>query len=304
MDRLSVTLSNLKLDNPVIPASGTFGFGYGFDEFYDINILGSISIKGTTLNERFGNLTPRIAETPCGLLNAVGLQNPGIHSVINEELVKLSKVYHKKIVFNVSGFSVDEYVACAKLIDNLEQVGIIEVNISCPNVKHGGISFGSDCQSASLITRKMREVTTKPLYIKLSPNVTDIKPIAKAVEDAGADGISLINTLIGMRFDLRTGKPILKNLTGGLSGPCIFPIALKMVYEVYKTVNIPIIGIGGISSAYDVIEMMSAGATAVQVGSYNLINPFACKEIIEDLPKVMDDLKIDKLSNIIGRAHK
>lgn len=304
MGRLNVTLNGWTLDNPVIPASGTFGFGYGFQEFYDINILGSISIKGTTLNERFGNPTPRIAEVSSGLLNAVGLQNPGIHKVIDYELKELEKIYKKKIVFNVSGFSLEEYVECAKLIDKLDIVGIIEVNVSCPNVKHGGLSFGSTPENAALVTREMRKVTTKPLFIKLSPNVTDIVAIARAVEEAGADGICLINTLVGMRFDLKTGKPILANKTGGLSGPAIFSVALRMVYDVYNAVNIPIIGVGGISSAQDVIEMMYAGATAVEIGSYNLINPYACKEIIDDLPNVMDELNIDKLEDIIGRAHK
>lgn len=304
MGRLNVTLNGWTLDNPVIPASGTFGFGYGFQEFYDVNILGSISIKGTTLNERFGNPTPRIAEVSSGLLNAVGLQNPGIHKVIDYELKELEKIYKKKIVFNVSGFSLEEYVECAKLIDKLDIVGIIEVNVSCPNVKHGGLSFGSNPENAALVTREMRKVTTKPLFIKLSPNVTDIVAIARAVEEAGADGICLINTLVGMRFDLKTGKPILANKTGGLSGPAIFSVALRMVYDVYNAVKIPIIGVGGISSAQDVIEMMYAGATAVEIGSYNLINPYACKEIIDDLPNVMDELNIDKLEDIIGRAHK
>lgn len=304
MERLNIKLLDLELDNPIIPASGTYGFGYDYLDFYDPNILGSISLKGTTLNPRFGNLTPRIAECSSGLLNSVGLQNPGIHKVIEEELVKLDKVYNKKIVFNVSGFSVEEYVECCKLLNDVDKVGIIEVNISCPNVKDGGISFGSDCNNASLITREVKKVTNKPVFIKLSPNVTNIVEIAKACEDAGADGISMINTLIGSRFNLKTGKPILHNVTGGFSGPAILPIALRMVYDVYKNVSIPIIGMGGISSAYDVIEMMYAGASAIQIGSANLVDPYVCKKIIDELPKVMDELGIDKLSDIIGRAHR
>lgn len=304
MERLNIKLLDLELDNPIIPASGTYGFGYDYLDFYDPNILGSISLKGTTLNSRFGNLTPRIAECSSGLLNSVGLQNPGIHKVIEEELVKLDKVYNKKIVFNVSGFSVEEYVECCKLLNDVDKVGIIEVNISCPNVKDGGISFGSDCNNASLITREVKKVTNKPVFIKLSPNVTNIVEIAKACEDAGADGISMINTLIGSRFNLKTGKPILNNVTGGFSGPAILPIALRMVYDVYKNVSIPIIGMGGISSANDVIEMMYAGASAIQIGSANLVDPYVCKKIIDELPKVMDELGIDKLSDIIGRAHR
>ncbi len=304
MERLNIKLLDLELDNPIIPASGTYGFGYDYLDFYDPNILGSISLKGTTLNPRFGNLTPRIAECSSGLLNSVGLQNPGIHKVIEEELVKLDKVYNKKIVFNVSGFSVEEYVECCKLLNDVDKVGIIEVNISCPNVKDGGISFGSDCNNASLITREVKKVTNKPVFIKLSPNVTNIVEIAKACEDAGADGISMINTLIGSRFNLKTGKPILNNVTGGFSGPAILPIALRMVYDVYKNVSIPIIGMGGISSANDVIEMMYAGASAIQIGSANLVDPYVCKKIIDELPKVMDELGIDKLSDIIGRAHR
>ena len=304
MERLNIKLLDLELDNPIIPASGTYGFGYDYLDFYDPNILGSISLKGTTLNPRFGNLTPRIAECSSGLLNSVGLQNPGIHKVIEEELVKLDKVYNKKIVFNVSGFSVEEYVECCKLLNDVDKVGIIEFNISCPNVKDGGISFGSDCNNASLITREVKKVTNKPVFIKLSPNVTNIVEIAKACEDAGADGISMINTLIGSRFNLKTGKPILNNVTGGFSGPAILPIALRMVYDVYKNVSIPIIGMGGISSANDVIEMMYAGASAIQIGSANLVDPYVCKKIIDELPKVMDELGIDKLSDIIGRAHR
>ena len=304
MERLKVKLNDFELENPIIPASGTFGFGYDYVEFYDVNILGSISLKGTTLNPRFGNDTPRIAECNMGMLNSVGLQNPGIHKVINEELKKCEEVYSKKIIFNLSGFSKEEYVECAKLLDSVDKVGIIEVNISCPNVKHGGISFGVDTQSAALITKSVKEVTSKPVFVKLSPNVTNIVEIAKAVEEAGADGISMINTLLGARFNLKTGKPILHNISGGFSGPAVFPVALRMVYDVYKNVSIPIIGIGGISSAYDVIEMMYAGASAVQIGTANLVDPYACKKIIEDLPKVMDELKIDKLTDIIGRAHR
>ncbi|NLC96427.1 MAG: dihydroorotate dehydrogenase [Erysipelotrichaceae bacterium] len=304
MERLKVKLNNLELDNPVIPASGTYGFGYDYLDFYDPNILGSISLKGTTLHPRFGNVTPRIAECHMGMLNSVGLQNPGIHKVIEEELVKLDKIYHKKIIFNVSGFNIDEYVECVRLLDNIDKVGIIEVNISCPNVKDGGLSFGSDCSSAASVTKEVRKVTTKPLFIKLSPNVSNIADIAKSCEDEGADGISMINTLIGARFNLKTGKPILHNVTGGFSGPAILPVALRMVYEVYERVNIPIIGIGGISSAYDVIEMMYAGASAIQIGSSNLVDPYTCKKVIDDLPLVMDELNIKKITDIIGRAHK
>ena len=304
MGRLSVNLSGLKLDNPLIPASGTFGFGYEFAEYYDINILGSISLKGTTLNPRFGNPTSRIAECYSGLINSVGLQNPGVEKVISEELPKLKAVFNKKAIANVSGFSIEEYVDCASRLDKEDIIGLIEVNISCPNVSHGGMSFGTDPKMAYEVTNAVKAVCKKPVYVKLSPNVTDIIAIAKACEEAGADGISLINTLLGARFDLKTGKPIIANIMGGLSGPCIKPVALRMVYQVYKAVNIPIIGIGGISSAEDVIEFMSAGATAVQVGAYNLVNPYACKEIIEDLPQLMDKLKIDKLQDIVGRAHR
>ncbi len=302
--RLSVSLSGWELDNPVIPASGTFGFGYEFTDFYDINILGSIATKGTTLHPRFGNPTPRIAECDRGMINAVGLQNPGVDKVISEELVKLSAVYHKKIVANVSGFSVEEYVECARRMDAQPIVGIIEVNISCPNVHGGGMSFGVDPQAAGEITRAVKAVTTKPVYIKLSPNVTDITAIAKACEQAGADGLSLINTLLGARFDLRTGKPVIANVMGGFSGPAIKPVALRMVYQVYEAVSIPIIGIGGLCCAQDVIEMMSAGATAVQIGAENLRNPYVCKEIIEQLPSLLDRLNIASLSEIIGRAHQ
>lgn len=301
--RLRVKLNELVLDNPIIPASGTFGFGYEFTQFYDIECLGSISIKGTTSEGRFGNPTPRIAECNAGMLNSVGLQNPGVDQVINHELVKLKEVYSKKIIANISGFSVEDYVLCASKMDKVEEVGIIEVNISCPNVDHGGMAFGTDPLMAASICKAVKEVSTKPVYIKLSPNVTDIVAIAKAVEAAGADGISMINTLSGMRIDCKSRKPILANKMGGLSGPAIFPVALRMVYQVYEAVSIPIIGMGGIATAYDVIEMMMAGASAVQIGAENLRNPYACKKIIDDLPGVMDELQIKDLQEIIGRAH-
>jgi dihydroorotate dehydrogenase (NAD+) catalytic subunit len=304
MGRLDVNLSGLMLDNPIIPASGTFGYGYEFMEFYDINILGSFSCKGTTLDSRFGNPLPRIAECDRGMINSVGLQNPGLKKVITEEFVKLKEVYKKKIIANISGFSIDEYIECAKAMDKEDIVGIIEVNISCPNVQHGGMSFGTDPKQAYQITKAVKEVTTKPVYIKLTPNVTDIVAIAKACEQAGADGISMINTLLGSRIDIRTRKPIIANVMGGFSGPAIKPVAIRMVYQVYQAVNIPIIGIGGISCAEDVIEMMLAGATAVQIGSENLVNPFVCKEIIENLEELMNELNIDNLKDIIGEAHK
>lgn len=295
---LSVELSGVKLDNPVIPASGTFGYGAEFNEFYDINILGSLSFKGTTKEPRFGNPTPRIAETPSGMLNAVGLQNPGIEAVINRELPRLRSFFHKPIIANISGFSLEEYVYCCEKIDAEDGVEIIEVNVSCPNVKHGGMSFGTTPESVALVTREVKKVTKKPIYIKLSPNVTDIVSVAKACEDAGADGVSLINTLMGMRIDLKTRKPIIKNVTGGLSGPAVFPVALRMVYQVAEAVKIPVIGMGGVSSAEDVLEMMMAGASAVQVGAANLVNPYACKEIIEDLPRVMEKYGIKSLSEL------
>ena len=299
----SVTLSGLALSNPVIPASGTFGYGYEFAEWYDINLLGSFSFKGTTKEPRFGNPTPRIAECENGLINAVGLQNPGVEKVISEELPKLAKCFSKPVIANVSGFLVEEYrYTCAKL-DKEEQVGLLEVNVSCPNVHGGGMSFGTSPESAATVTRAVKEVTKKPVYIKLSPNVTDIVSIAKACEDAGADGISLINTLLGMRIDLKTKKPVIANKMGGFSGPAIKPIALRMVYQVYEAVNIPIIGMGGVSSAEDVLEFMLAGATAVEVGAANLIDPFACKKIVENLPLVMEKYGINKLSDIIGGAH-
>ena len=303
MGSLSVNLCGIELDNPVIPASGTFGYGYEFAEWYDINLLGSFSFKGTTKEPRFGNPTPRIAECENGLINAVGLQNPGVEKVISEELPKLAKCFTKPVIANVSGFSVEEYrYTCAKL-DKEEQVGLLEVNVSCPNVHGGGMSFGTSPESAATVTRAVKEVTKKPVYIKLSPNVTDIVSIAKACEDAGADGISLINTILGMRIDLKTKKPVIANKMGGFSGPAIKPIALRMVYQVYEAVNIPIIGMGGVSSAEDVLEFMLAGATAVEVGAANLIDPFACKKIVENLPLVMEKYGINKLSDIIGGAH-
>lgn len=303
MVNTKVNLSGIELDNPLIPASGTFGFGYEFAELYDINILGSFSFKGTTKEPRFGNPTPRIAECYSGMINSVGLQNPGIEKVISEELPKLRQCFHKPVVANISGFSLDEYVYCCKKIDKEEQVGLIEVNISCPNVHGGGMSFGTSCESAAEVTKAVKAVTTKPVYIKLSPNVTDIVSIAKACEEAGADGISMINTLMGMRIDLKTKKPVVYNKSGGYSGPAILPVALSMVYKVYEAVNIPIIGMGGISTAENVIEMMLAGATAVEIGAANLIDPFVCKKIIEDLPAVMQKYGINNLKDIIGGAH-
>lgn len=303
MVNTSVELSGVRLSNPVIPASGTFGYGYEFAELYDINMLGSFSFKGTTLEPRFGNPTPRIAEAASGMINAVGLQNPGIDKVISEELPKLKECFNKPVIANISGFSIDEYVRCCEMIDSQDQVGIIEVNISCPNVHNGGMSFGTCAETAAQVTGAVKAVTTKPVYMKLSPNVTDIAEIARACEAAGADGISMINTFMSMRIDLKTKKPLLKNVTGGLSGSAVFPIALRMVYQVYNAVKIPIIGMGGISSAEDVIEMMLAGASAVQVGAANLVNPYACKEIIENLPTVMEKYNINDLNDIIGGAH-
>lgn len=295
---MKVNLSGVVLDNPIIPASGTFGFGEEFKDLYDLNILGSISFKGTTREPRFGNPTPRIAECPSGLLNSVGLQNPGIDAVINEEIPKLCKYFHKPLIANISGFSIDDYAYACEKIDKVEQVGIIEVNVSCPNVKHGGMSFGTNPESAAEVTKAVKAVTTKPVYIKLSPNVTDIASIAKACEEVGADGFTLINTLLGMRIDIKTRKPVLANVMGGLSGPAVFPVALRMVYQVYKAVSVPIIGMGGISSAADVIEMMMAGASAVQIGSANLVDPFICKTIIEELPEKMRELGIKSLSEL------
>ncbi|MBQ6543120.1 MAG: dihydroorotate dehydrogenase [Clostridia bacterium] len=302
MERLKVNLCGIGIDNPVIPASGTFGFGYEFAQLYDINILGTFSFKGTTKDPRFGNPTPRIAECTAGMINAVGLQNPGVDSVIKDELPKLKEVFHKPVMANISGFSVDDYAYTCEKLDKQEQVGWLEVNISCPNVHGGGMSFGTDPASAAEVTRAVKAVTSKPVIIKLSPNVTDIAAIAKACEEAGADGISLINTLLGMRIDLKAKRPVIANKMGGFSGPAIFPVALRMVYQVANAVKIPVIGMGGISSAEDVIEMMLAGATAVQVGAANLVDPFACKKIIGDLPRVMDKYSIKNLKDIIGGA--
>ena len=304
MADLKVTLAGLELDNPIIPASGTFGYGYEMAELYDINILGSFSFKGTTASPRFGNPTPRIAETPSGMLNAVGLQNPGVERVLSEELPKMMRVFHKKVVANVGGFSLDEYAETTRRLAEHESVGILEVNISCPNVHGGGISFGTSAKAAAEVTRAVRAVTDKPIFMKLSPNVTDIAEIARACEAEGADGISLINTLLGMRIDLRRRAPLIKNRTGGLSGPAIFPVALRMVYDVASAVKLPIIGMGGIASAEDVIEMMMAGATAVEIGAMNLTEPYICRDIIEDLPRVMEKYGIERLSDIIGAAHQ
>lgn len=301
---LSVHLSGIKLDNPIIPASGTFGFGYEFADFYDINILGSISLKGTTKDPRYGNPLPRIAECNDGLINSIGLQNPGIEAVIDRELPILNKFYKKPVIANISGFSIDEYAYCCEKIDKQEQVGIIELNISCPNVHNGGMAFGTSPEAAKEVTKAVKKVTTKPLYVKLTPNVTNIVEIAKACQEGGADGIVLINTLLGMRINLKTKKPVIANKMGGFSGPAIFPVATRMVYQVYEAVNIPIIGVGGIEKAEDVIEMMLAGGTAVQVGAANLKNPYACKEIIENLPNVMEKYGINSLQDIIGKAHE
>lgn len=303
MVNTKVNLSGLLLDNPVIPASGTFGYGYEFAELYDINLLGSFSFKGTTAQPRFGNPTPRIAECTSGMINSVGLQNPGIDQVISQELPRLKTCFQKPVIANISGFSLDEYALCCQKIDKEAQVGIIEVNVSCPNVHNGGMSFGTTPESAAEVTRAVKAVTTKPVFIKLSPNVTDIASIAKACEEAGADGISLINTLLGMRIDLRTKKPVIANKMGGFSGSAIFPVALRMVYQVFEVVKIPIIGMGGVTSARDVIEMILAGATAVQVGAANLVNPYVCKEIVETLPVELEQLGIRNLEDIIGGAH-
>ena len=298
----SVELCGLRLDNPVVPASGTFGYGYEFKDFYDINILGSFSFKGTTREPRFGNPTPRIAECTAGMINSVGLQNPGIDAVIRHELPRLRQFFRKPVIANISGFSVEEYAYCCERIDKQEQVGIIEVNVSCPNVRHGGMSFGNSPETAAEVTRAVKAVTTKPVFVKLSPNVTDIVSIARACEEAGADGISLINTLLGMRIDIRRRRPVIANTMGGFSGPAVFPLALRMVYQVSKACRIPVMGCGGVQSARDVIEMMMAGATAVQVGAANLVNPYASKEIVEALPGEMRRLGIDSLSDIIGIA--
>ncbi len=303
MVNTSVILSGIKMDNPVIPASGTFGFGYEFASLYDINCLGTFSFKGTTRDERFGNPTPRIAECPEGMLNSVGLQNPGVERVISEELPKLKECFNKPVMANVSGFSIEDYAYTCERLDSQDQIGWFEVNISCPNVHGGGLAFGTSAKNAAEVTKAVKKVTTKPVFIKLSPNVTDIVEIAKACESEGADGVSLINTLLGMRINLKTKKPILANKMGGFSGPAIKPVALRMVYQVYDAVKIPIIGMGGISSAEDVIEMMLAGATAVQVGAANFVSPFACRDIINDLPRVMEKYRINSLTEIIGGAH-
>ena len=297
---LTVNLAGLEMDNPVVPASGTFGFGKEFKDIYDINILGSFSFKGTTKDARFGNPTPRIAECTSGMINAVGLQNPGVHHVIEHELPEMKEYFHKPVIANVSGFSVDDYAYTCSLLDKEEQVGILEVNVSCPNVHGGGMSFGTSPECAAQVTKAVKDVTTKPVFIKLSPNVTDIVSIAKACEDAGADGICLINTMLGMRIDLKRRKSVIANKMGGFSGDAIFPVAVRMVYQVAKACNIPDMGCGGVSSAKNVIEMMMAGATAVQVGAANLVNPYACKDIIEALPTECEKLGINKLSDIIG----
>lgn len=297
---LSVNLAGMQMDNPIVPASGTFGFGNEFKDFYDINILGSFSFKGTTKDARFGNPTPRIAECKNGMINAVGLQNPGVHHVIEHELPEMKKYFNKKVIANVSGFSVEDYAYTCELLDKQEQVGILEVNVSCPNVHGGGMSFGTDPKCAAEVTRAVKAVTQKPVFIKLSPNVTDIVSIAKACEEAGADGICLINTLLGMRIDIKRRQPIIANKMGGFSGDAVFPVAVRMVYQVANACNIPVMGCGGVSTAKDVIEMMMAGATAVQVGAANLINPYVCKEIIEQLPAECEALGIDKISDIIG----
>lgn len=300
MGRLSVNLCGVELDNPVIPASGTFGFGYEFAELYDINCLGTFSFKGTTKDARFGNPTPRIAECPSGMINAVGLQNPGVEKVISTELPKLKKCFYKPVMANVSGFSVDDYAYTCEKLDKEEQVGWLEVNVSCPNVHGGGMSFGTDPSAAGEVTRAVKNVTKKPVIVKLSPNVTDIVAIAKACEEAGADGISLINTMLGMRIDLNKRQPVIKNKMGGFSGSAIFPVAVRMVYQVSHAVKIPVVGMGGVSSAEDVVEMMMAGATAVEIGAQNLVSPYACRDIIDELPSVLDKYRINNICDIIG----
>ena len=303
MVNTKIDLCGIEIDNPIIPASGTFGYGKEFNEFYDINILGSFSFKGTTKDPRFGNATPRIAETEGGMLNSVGLQNPGVEKVISEELPALKKFFHKPVMANVSGFAIEDYAYTCERLDGEEQVGWIEVNISCPNVHGGGMSFGTNPKNAAEVTKAVKKVTTKPIIIKLTPNVTDITEIAKAVEAEGADGVSLINTLSGMRINMAKRKPLLANVTGGLSGPCTFPVALRCVWQVYDAVKIPIVGMGGVTTAEDVIEMMMAGATAVQVGAANLVDPYACKKIIEELPTAMEKYRVSSLAEIIGGAH-
>lgn len=297
---LSVNLAGVRLDNPVIPASGTFGFGEEFKDLYDLDILGAISFKGTTVAPRLGNPVPRIAECSSGLINSVGLQNPGIDAVIAEQLPRMRSFFHKPIIANISGFAVEEFVTLAERLSREPQVEIIEVNVSCPNVHGGGMSFGTDPKSAAEVTREVKKVSERPVFVKLSPNVTDIVAVAKACEEAGADGICLINTLLGMRIDIARRKPVIANKMGGFSGPAVFPVALRMVYQVSKACSIPVMGCGGVANADDVIEMMMAGATAVQVGAANLVNPYACKQIVEDLPKRMESLGIEKLSDIIG----
>ncbi len=304
VNRLEVNLNQLTLKNPIIPASGTFGFGYEFNDFYDIDMLGALSIKGVTISDRFGNPTPRIIETESGLINSVGLQNPGIEKVIECEIKKLKEVYTQPIIANINGFTIDEYVKLAKAFENEEQVKILEINISCPNVHKNGVNFSDDLTAVAQIIQKVKQVSSKQIFIKLSPNVSDIVKLAKVCEDNQADGVCLVNTFIATRFDLKTGRPILVNKIGGLSGPCIFPIALRMVNQVSKAVSIPVIGIGGISSAEDVIEMMSAGASAVQIGAANLIDPYVCQKIIQNLDKVLDDLEIKELKSVIKRSHK
>ncbi len=299
---LKVKFLNKEFNNPIIPASGTFGFGYEFQDLYDINILGSIALKGTTLEPRYGNPLPRIAECPAGLVNAIGLQNPGVDKVVNEEIKKLATIYKEQVIANVGGHSIYEYVETCKKFNDVDEVFAVELNISCPNVKGGGMAFGTNEEVAASLVREVKKVLKKPLIVKLSPNVTDIVSMAKAVEEAGADAISLINTLVGMRINLRTGEPIISIKKGGYSGPGIFPVALRMVYDVYRNVNIPVIGMGGVSNAYEVIEMMYAGASLVMIGAQNLVDPLACKKIIEDLPKVMKELNIENLQDIIGRA--
>ncbi len=303
MVNTKVNLLGIEIDNPIIPASGTYGFGYEFAELYDINVLGTFSFKGTTKEPRFGNPTPRIAECSAGMINSVGLQNPGVDKVISEELPKLAKVFNKPVMANVSGFSVDEYAYTCEKINACEQVGWIEVNVSCPNVHNGGMSFGTEPSAVEKVVKAVKAVTTKPIIIKLSPNVTDIVSIAKAAESAGADGISLINTLLGMRIDIKRRQPVIANKMGGFSGSAIFPVAVRMVYQVYNAVKIPVIGMGGVTTAKDVIEMMMAGATAVQVGAANLVDPFACKTIIEDLPNELAKLNVKDINEIIGGAH-
>lgn len=298
-----VNLCGIALDNPIIPASGTFGYGKEFSQLYDINCLGTFSFKGTTLHPRFGNPTPRIAECPSGMLNAVGLQNPGVDHVLTQELPELRKFFHKPVMANISGFSIDEYVQTCQKLDTAAQVGWLEVNISCPNVHNGGMSFGTDPGCAKEVTQAVKAVTTKPVIMKLTPNVTDITAIARACEDGGADGISLINTVLGMRIDLNRRKPLLANGTGGMSGPAVFPLAVRMVYQVYEAVSIPIVGMGGVCSAQDVLELMLAGATAVEVGAANLVDPYACKNIIDDLPQAMERLGASSLEELIGGAH-